>query len=111
MAESAGNSQYDALTFQLTQRLSRGLQFTAHYTLSRAVDDAPEQNISYVALGGMQNLVLSDPYNRSLDKGYSFGDQRHRFVVSAVAQPQFDVANKLLHYLINDKPVRHFLFC
>src|SRR4029453_4722006 len=76
MAESAGNSQYDALTFQLTQRLSGGFQFTTHYTLSRAVDDAPEQNISYVAVGTMGNLVLSDPYNRRLDKGYSFGDQR-----------------------------------
>jgi hypothetical protein len=110
MAESAGNAQYDALTFQLTQRLSRGIQFTTHYTLSRAIDDAPEQNISYVALGGMQNLVLSDPYNRHLDKGYSFGDQRHRLVVSAVALPQFGIANKLLRYLINNNQFAIFSF-
>ena len=110
MAESAGNSQYDALTLQLTQRLSRGIQFTTHYTLSRAVDDAPEQNISYVALGGMQNLVLSDPYNRRLDRGYSFGDQRHRFVVSAVAQPRFSIANNVIRHVLNNNQFAVFAF-
>ena len=110
MAESAGNSQYDALTVQLTQRLSRGFQFTTHYTLSRAVDDAPEQNISYVAPGTMANLVLSDPYNRRLDKGYSFGDQRHRFVVSLVAQPRFEVGNKLLRDVLHNNQISIFAF-
>lgn len=44
MVESAGVSEYNPLTLQLTRRLSSGLQFSLNYTLSKATDDAPEQN-------------------------------------------------------------------
>ncbi len=98
MVESVGVSRYDAMTVQLTQRFSRGLQFSANYTLSQATDDAPEQNTT---TGNIQGLVLSDPYNRRLDQGNSFADQRHTFVLSLVARPQFDLPNKRLRYLFN----------
>ncbi len=98
MVEAAGNSNYDALTVQLTKRLSRGLQFSANYTLSKATDDAPEQNM---VTANIQGLVLSDPTNRRLDKGNSFSDQRHTFALSLVARPQFTFANKTLHYFFN----------
>jgi TonB dependent receptor len=97
MVESGGNSRYDALVLQLTQRFSRGLQFSANYTLSKATDDAPEQNLT----NNIQGLVLSDPTNRRLDKGYSFADQRHTFVMSMVFQPRFNFENKTLRYLFN----------
>ncbi|MCA1602088.1 MAG: hypothetical protein LC776_10755, partial [Acidobacteria bacterium] len=74
MVESAGVSEYNAVTLQLTRRLSRGMQFSANYTLSKATDDAPEQNMT---TGNIQGLVLSHPFNRRLDKGLSFADQRH----------------------------------
>ncbi|HEX6124463.1 MAG TPA: TonB-dependent receptor [Pyrinomonadaceae bacterium] len=105
MAESAGVSQYDALTLQLTQRFSRGLQFSANYTLSKAVDDAPEQNVTYMGvIAGVTNmsLVVSDPTNRTSDKGYSYGDQRHTFVMSLVARPTFNIRNKTLSYLMSN---------
>jgi hypothetical protein len=105
MAESAGVSQYDALTVQLTRRYSRGLQFSANYTLSRAVDDAPEQNVTYMGgIGGVtiNSLFLSDPTNRSFDKGYSYGDQRHTFVMSLVARPTFNLRNKTLSSLLSN---------
>jgi hypothetical protein len=102
MAESVGVSQYDALTLQLTKRFSRGLQFSANYTLSKATDDAPEQNMT---TGNIQGLVLSDPYNRRLDKGNSFADQRHTFVMSLVARPQFNFDNQTLRYLFNNNQV------
>ncbi len=102
MVESAGVSAYDALTLQLTKRLSRGLQFSATYTLSKATDDAPEQNLT---TGGIQGLVLSDPLNRRLDKGNSFADQRHTFVMSLVARPKFNFENKPLRYLFNHNQV------
>ena len=98
MAESVGVSQYNALTLQLTKRFSRGLQFSVNYTLSKAEDDAPEQNMT---TGNIQGLVLSDPYNRRLDKGNSFADQRHTFITSLVARPQFNLDNKTLRYLFN----------
>jgi hypothetical protein len=100
LAESAGVSQYDGLAVQLAKRFSKGIQFTANYTLSRAVDDAPEQNVTY--MDGNQLLrALSDPTNRSLDKGYSYGDQRHTFVLSLVANPKFDIRNNPLRFLLN----------
>ena len=101
MAESAGVSQYDAFTLQLSQRLSRGIQFSANYTLSRAVDDAPEQEVTYDDSG--RNLrAVSDPTNRSFDRGYSYGDQRHTFVMSLVARPMFDIENRSLRFLLNN---------
>ena len=55
--------------------------------------------------GNIQGLVLSDPYNRRLDKGNSFADQRHTFVMSLVARPQFNFDNKTLRYLFNNNQV------
>ncbi len=49
--------------------------------------------------------MLSDPYNRRLDKGYSFADQRHTFVMSLVAQPHFSFQSKSLRYLLNHNQV------
>ncbi|MGI9166272.1 MAG: hypothetical protein ACR2G5_07785, partial [Pyrinomonadaceae bacterium] len=102
MVESAGVSEYNALTLQLTQRLSRGLQFSFNYTLSKAEDDAPEQNL---ITGNIQGLVLTDPNNRGLDRGYSFADQRHTFVMTLVASPKFNFDNKTLRYLFNHNQV------
>jgi hypothetical protein len=102
MVESAGVSDYNALTFQLTQRFSRGLQFSVNYTLSKATDDAPEQNMT---TGNIQGLVLSDPTNRRFDNGRSFADQRQTFVMSLVANPTFNFNNKTLRYLFNNNQV------
>ncbi len=102
MVEAAGVSEYNALTLQLTKRLSRGLQFSVNYTLSKAKDDAPEQNLT---TGNIQGLVLIDPNNRRLDKGNSFADQRHTFVMTMVARPRFNVDNKALRYLFNNNQV------
>jgi hypothetical protein len=99
MAESGGVSAYDALTLQLTKRYSAGLQFSANYTLSKATDDAPEQNLT---TGIFQGLVVSDPSNRGRDKGRSFADQRHTFAMSLVAQPLFNATNRRLAYLLNN---------
>jgi hypothetical protein len=101
MAESAGVSEYDALTAQLSKRFSGGFQFAANYTLSRAVDDAPEQNVTY-ADGSRTLRALSDPTNRSLDKGYSYGDQRHTFVMTLVARPQLHFRNGALRTLFDN---------
>jgi hypothetical protein len=101
MAEAAGVSRYDALNLNLTQRFSRGLQLSAHYTLSKATDDAPEQNLT--TNGDV--WVLSDPSDRSRDKGYSLADQRHTFTMSFVARPQLNHRNRTVRYLFNNSQI------
>lgn len=98
IAESVGNSNYNALTLQLTKRFSQGYQFSANYTLSKSEDDAPEQNVVATQVG---NLVSQDPTNRRRDFGPSLADQRHTFVMSFVGRPVFDLNNKVLNYILN----------
>ena len=100
MVEAGGNSNYDAGTFQLTKRFSKGYQFSVNYTLSRSIDDAPEQN-----LVAASSLALSDPSNRRLDRGKSLADQTHTFITSFVGRPTFKIENKFWKTLINDNQV------
>jgi hypothetical protein len=102
MAESAGNSRYNALTFQLNKRFSKGYQFSANYTLSKAEDDAPEQNLVATQSG---NLVVQDPTNRERDWGNALADQRHTFVMSFVGRPQFNFESKLMRYIVNNNQI------
>jgi len=104
VAESVGNSNYDAGTLSLTKRFSRGYQFSANYTYSHAIDDAPEQNL--VAVTATTTAVaLSDPTNRRRDRGNSLADQRHTFVLSFVGRPSFTFENKVLERLVNDNQI------
>jgi hypothetical protein len=97
MAESVGNSDYTAGTLSLTKRFSRGYQFSANYTYSHSIDDAPEQN-----LVAATSLTLLDPTNRRRDRGNSLSDQRHTFVMSFVGRPTFKIENSFWRHLIND---------
>lgn len=97
MAESVGNSSYTAGILSINKRLSRGYQFSANYTYSHAIDDAPEQN-----LVAATSFSLSDPTDRRRDRGNSFADQRHTFVTSFVGRPDFRFENKLWERLLND---------
>jgi hypothetical protein len=104
IVESAGISQYDAMTVQITQRTSRGIQLSASYTLSRAVDDAPEQEVTY-SDGFRNQRALADPTDRSFDKGYSYGDQRHTVVMSMVARPKLEVGHNIGNYVLNNNQI------
>lgn len=99
LAEASGNSNYNAFTVQLNKRFSKGYQFSANYTLSKSMDDAPEQNLVATQSGG---LVQQDPTNRKRDYGPSLADQRHTFVLSFVGRPDFHFENKALNYILNN---------
>ncbi len=99
MAESVGNSSYNAFTTQLNKRFAQGYQFSINYTLSKAEDNAPEQNLVATQVG---NLVQQDPTNRQRDFGPSLADQRHTFVMTFVGRPQFDIENRALRYILNN---------
>ncbi|MBK9768868.1 MAG: hypothetical protein IPP63_18640 [Chloracidobacterium sp.] len=70
-----------------------------NYTLSKAEDNSPEQNLVATQVG---NLVTQDPTNRNRDIGPSLADQRHTFVMTFVGRPQFNFENKTLKYLVNN---------
>lgn len=100
MVEAGGNSDYNAATFQLTKRLSKGYQFSLNYTISRSEDDAPEQN-----LVAASTLTLQDPSNRGFDFGRSLADQTHTFVLSFVGRPQFNFESKAWNYILNNNQI------
>lgn len=102
MAESVGNSRYNALTMQLNKRFAQGYQFSINYTLSKAEDDAPEQNLVATQV---TNQVQQDPTNRRRDFGPALADQRHTFNMSFVGRPTFNLENKVLNYLLNNNQI------
>ncbi|HEY6232126.1 MAG TPA: TonB-dependent receptor [Pyrinomonadaceae bacterium] len=80
--ESASKSLYHGLALQATQRLTRGFQFIAAYTYSKAKDDRPDQTI--VVFGADDAKIVENQINPGLDYGRSDTDLRHRFVFSPV---------------------------
>ncbi len=80
--ESASRSLYHGLAFQATQRFTRGFQFIAAYTYSRARDDRPDQTT--VVVGADDAKIVENQINPGLDYARSDTDLRHRFVFSPV---------------------------
>jgi Carboxypeptidase regulatory-like domain len=68
--DTIGNSNYNSLQAQIEKHYSRGLQFSASYTYSKAID----QGASF------ENEL--NPFNFRRSRGLSLVDARHRFVFS-----------------------------
>lgn len=75
------DSQYDGLVLQFNRRLTDGIQFQTNYTLARATDNGQSSQTFTTT-----NAVLN-PFDRTLERGTSTFDIRHRFVASAVYTP------------------------
>jgi hypothetical protein len=82
--QSVGKATYNALTLTMTKRMSHGFSAEAAYTLARGTDDAPLTG-TYVV--GSQDDRLSDPSNRSRDKGVTPFNQTHTFSLAALIVP------------------------
>ncbi len=80
--ESASRSLYNGLAFQATQRFTRGFQFIAAYTYSKAKDDRPDQTT--VVVGADDAKIVQNQINPGLDYARSDTDLRHRFVFSPI---------------------------
>src|SRR5216684_3862648 len=80
--ESGAHSIYNGLAIQATQRLTRGFQFIAAYTFSKAKDDRPDQTA--VVVGADDSKIVENQINPGVDFGRSDTDLRHRFVFSPV---------------------------
>jgi hypothetical protein len=94
MAESTGNSHYNALQLWLNRRFTERLAFQVAYTWGHATSD--------VALTPYTDSV-SDPFDYSLDKGDADLDRRHTFVANAVyVLPSFKKWGGFANHLLGD---------
>jgi hypothetical protein len=72
--QSTGWSNYKGLWLTANRRMSKGLQLSASYTLSKSTDTN-----SYDNVGANANGSLQDSYNLADSEGPSDFDTRHRF--------------------------------
>jgi len=99
--EANADSYYNGLNFRFVDNNFQkyGLQVTANYTLSHALDDLSttfsESNNSF-------NLGYTNPFNPGLDRGNSDYDVRHRVVISEIYEPKFLEfnSNHLMHTVL-----------
>jgi hypothetical protein len=80
-----GYSTFQAVTMKVEQRLSRGLSFSANYTLSKAIDDASDPGAT-----AYETNLPQDVRNMAAERAPSSFDHRHRFVGNVTyAVPNF----------------------
>jgi hypothetical protein len=76
--ETSANSNYNAFQASLKQRLSRGLNFSVAYTLSKSIDDASNGIFS-----GTRGVSFpQNSFNLAAERAISVFDQRHRFMTN-----------------------------
>jgi carboxypeptidase family protein len=83
-----GSGHYNGLQTQVERRLSKGLQFTAAYTFSHAVDNS---NGAFSATGGGGRIFVDNNGNPLLNfnNGNSDQDIRHYFVFASMYELPF----------------------
>jgi Carboxypeptidase regulatory-like domain/TonB dependent receptor len=84
--ESTGNSEYNALAFQLQRRFAKGWQFLATYTFSKTKDDRPDQTAVVPGNAGDDAKIVFNQLNIHDDYGTADVDIPHRFVFSSVRE-------------------------
>jgi hypothetical protein len=95
--ESAATSTYHGLTFSLRRRMTHGLYFRVAYTYAHAIDDGQD------ALLVGRPVTVQNTYSPNAERSSSVTDQRHRFVVSWIAEPRpFHAGQEFLGWIFND---------
>jgi hypothetical protein len=87
------NSWYNSFVLTFRKQMSRGVEFTANYTLAKAVDGGQVAGANGTFNGTDYSV---DPHNRKAEYALSDLDQRQRFVANAIYIPQFtrNIANR-----------------
>ncbi len=106
MVESIGESWYKAMTLQFGKRWNGSLQFDLNYTLAEGIDTAP---LGGGVLAVQGDAVRSDSADLARDKGPNSLDVRHTLNGSIVALSNFNIANRVLHHIVNNNQVSLFL--
>jgi carboxypeptidase family protein len=92
---SDGVSNYNALQFKITKRLSQGLSMTGAYTWAKSLDDA-EGDEGFGAGANDSNLAQDDN-NLPFEYSRAYDDARHRVVVNAVYDLPFGHGRQFLN--------------
>ncbi len=96
---SSVNSWYNSMAIVVRRPMRHGLEFTANYTLSKAMDGGQISGTNGT-FAGSDNPV--DPKNLKPEYGISELDQRHRFVANGVWTPTFgNLPNQASKLLLN----------
>ena len=82
---NSATSTYDALQASLEKRLSRGVSFGVHYTLSSFIDTASDIFVPSVA----ESVVSQDPFARNSDRARSSYDRPNRLSGNVVYELPF----------------------
>ena len=90
---NAFRSIYHGGQFGLRNRGWRGLQFNAHYTFAKAIDELSD---AFNADARHGNFRPMNPYNIRLDRGRADFDVRHRFVTGFTYEPGLWKENRWL---------------
>jgi hypothetical protein len=77
-------STYNALVLQANKRFSKGLLFSANYTLSKS-EDTGQNSSTFISTFA----TMVDPLNNDAEKGPSSSDRRHRAVMSFHYAPDY----------------------
>ena len=77
--QSTSKSRYDGLVLQLNRRMTHGVQFQTNYTFAHATDYGQQLGTFAPSFP-----TVSNPFDRSIDKGRSENDIKHHFVGSLV---------------------------
>ncbi len=93
--ESEVNSTYHGMVIELSRRFSKGLQFLASYTLSKA-QDASQSSTTFST-----NNIPYNAFNYQGEWGRSNFDRRHKFITNAVYSPRAKMDNKVLKTLFD----------
>jgi hypothetical protein len=104
MSQIGGFSDYNALQFQVTRNLTKGLLFNAHYTWSRALEVAnaeAQNNFGAEGFGSQAGNLRDQRQNRRL----SSNDIPHRTVMTIVYElpfgkgRSFDLKNSVANFI------------
>ena len=87
---NAFKSNYHGIEFQVLKRFTKGLQFQASYTYSKAIDEISD------AFSGKDSLRPTNTFNIALDRGRADFDIAHSFVSSYYYELPFAKENRWL---------------
>jgi hypothetical protein len=83
LTESVGNSNYNGMVLHVNRRFDRGVQFSASFTVAKALDDGQTSTTFFASYP-----TLFDGANKKAEYGRSNFDVRKRFVTNFLYEPQ-----------------------